>query len=143
MNTLRSAGKETKRRRSVRPVIGTSIATGEKVRLCGGTEIADAGFNQAAIWRSLCGMVHQHAGFTWEYEDGKPVNRRERYRIAEDDRLLIGTHKETGEVIQVRGEKQCSDMGFKFSHIRAVIAGRRLSHAGYVWRYANEENVNK
>lgn len=124
-----------KRGRPGRPVIGTCIKTGCKIRLVGATEIAAAGFEQAAVWRCLSGKIKQHAGFTWQYEDGKPTVPAGPRRRNRNARAVIGINVETGQMIRLVGGSEIVRAGFNQSCVVKAIAGTFSQHRGYTWEY--------
>lgn len=59
-----------KRGAPMKPVIGTSQATGESVRFQSVSEaMRVGGFDRAAICRAAKKQGRQHGGFTWRYEE--------------------------------------------------------------------------
>lgn len=121
-----------------RAVIGTSLATGDRIRLVGSTAIADAGFVQSSVWRCIKGERHQHGGFTWAYEDGEGVISREKRKQARDSCWMIGVNIETGESIRLMGEEMFTRMGFNFRNARRCAGGELMQTGGYIWRYESE-----
>jgi len=49
-------------------VVGTNIVTGEQIKLCGNTEIKNAGFSYGNIIGCINGDRKSHKGYTWTRE---------------------------------------------------------------------------
>ena len=54
-------------------------------------------------------------------------------------RAIIGTHKETGEEIQYHSMTSAKKAGFNEGNISQVLNGKKMSAAGYYWRWADED----
>jgi hypothetical protein len=52
-------------------------------------------------------------------------------------RKVVGVNKETGDVVEFDNLRDGNSFGFNHSHIAACARGKRLSHKGYEWCYAN------
>lgn len=126
-----------------RPVIGTSIGTGDKIHLAGRADIENAGFQQASIWRCLTGKKKQHGGFTWAYADGKPPTVAGPRKRNCNARAVIGTHLTTGEVIRLVGGREITLAGFNQSAVSRVTKGEYSHHHGYSWEYEDEMLARK
>lgn len=124
------------RGRPIRPVIGTSLRTGDTIRLCGGTEIEAAGFNQGSVWRCCNGCTSQHGGYSWRYEDGGTSNRNPNYtRTRALGRPVIGICIETGEKRRIVGGKAMVEAGFHPPGIWKACNGWIKHHRGWQWEY--------
>lgn len=118
-----------------RPIIATSIRTGEEFTFRGASALADAGFSQASVWRCLTGKFKQHAGFSFRYEDGLPVQPRPKYQKRADIKSLpvIGTCRATGEKITLHGVNEIKAAGFDPAGVCKAVSGRIKSHRGFSW----------
>lgn len=126
-------------RYNVRPVIGTSIATGETVRLVGGAQIIAAGFEIACVFRCCAGGRKSHGGFTWCY-DGERIRKPHVYRGTHTakPRRVIGHQIGTDRRIELLGKDAMRRAGFEPSCISRVACGRQANHKGWVFHYENE-----
>ena len=51
----------------IKPIIGTSLKTGEKIRFKSGLEARKAGFSNDCISRCISGRIKTSRGYTWEF----------------------------------------------------------------------------
>lgn len=123
-------------RYNTRPVIGTSIATGQEIRLVGGTAIDAAGFEIACVFRCCAGKQKYHAGYTWRYECErirKPSHVPRRPQNI--PKKVFGRETGTKRTITLIGKEEIRAAGFEPSCISRVACGKQTHHKGWVFEY--------
>lgn len=123
-------------RYNVRPVIGTSIATGEEVRLVGGSQILAAGFEISCVFRCCAGQQKKHAGFTWRYESERIRKPHDRHGLhTAKPKRVVGREIGTNRTVELLGKDSMRQAGFEPSCISRVATGKSASHKGWVFEY--------
>lgn len=134
----------TKEKRN-RPVIGTSIATGEEIQFPYVARVKNSGFTRTGVIKCLSGEMRQHKGYRWRYSDGLPHIKmsddlREKLKVGArkngGSRTIIGVHLETCEEVRYSYIRAAAkDLNLDPSYISLALSGRMRSAGNFVWRY--------
>lgn len=111
-------------------VIGTNLKTGEEIT----HQISKlpAGFNRPNIFSCCNGGRQSHKGYSWRWE-GEPSKSK-----AKASRKVVRVDKMGAEQVYDSCAATAAD-GFLPAKVGACCMGRRKSHGGYTWAYADAE----
>jgi group I intron endonuclease len=148
ISTPKPVTTNTFKEKRSREVIGTSCTTGEELRFAYVSSVEqNNAFKRTGVIKCLAGEMSTHRGYKWHYADGLPhktMSAENRAKLSVGARKLggsrtvIGTHKDTGEVVTFPYIRAASKtLNLKPSYIHLVLAGKMLQAGGYVWTYAD------
>jgi len=117
-------------------------SSGETVEFDSIVEAAALGFSASSISACCLGKQKTHGGFGWKFKDwdsGRPLLKKDKHGNMADSRLkpVVGTDILSGETKFYESLSLTLKDGFSPAKVGACCLGRRKTHMGYRWEYAD------